>query len=212
MTKISAVIPAHDEENSIGNVISGCKQYCYEAIVIDDASTDGTSRVSETYGAIVVRNKTNLGVLRSTEIGLRLTSGEVVVTLDADGEHDPSDIPNIVQPIIDGKADLVMGRRAMIASPSERLIAKLVNFRVECADVGTGYRAFRGDLARKIRLWGICPCGSIVLEAHRMGARIVEVPISTGRRKFGKSHWSAPFSRGIMHLKQAIIVLWNLLH
>jgi len=208
--RISAVIPAHNEMNSIADVVRSCKRYCDEVIVVDDGSTDETSEVSRAAGARVIRNEVNLGIVRATEIGLRNASGEVVVTLDADGQHDPSEIPRIVRPIILGDADLVLGTRAEIPSLSEQLIARLVSLRVECRDVGTGYRAFRRDLAQQIRLGGFCLCGSLVLEAWRQGARITEVPIRIRRRMFGKSHWAQPLSRGTTHIKQAILLLCQL--
>lgn len=208
--RISVVIPAHNEMGSIGDIVKCCKQYCDEVIVIDDGSTDETSRVCRIAGATVIRNDTNLGLVRSTEIGLRAASGDVIVTLDADGQHDPSQIPAIAQPIIQDLADLVLGRRSEGIPLSERAIGRLVSLRVKCRDVGTGYRAFRRDVAHSIRLWGFCLCGSLVLEAHRLGARLVEVPVTIKPRRFGKSHWSSSLSRGRMHCEQLALVLLQL--
>lgn len=205
--RISVIIPAYNEMNSIADVVRSCRHYCDEVIVVDDGSADETSKVSRAAGAGVLRNEVNLGIVRATEIGLRNASGEVVVTLDADGQHDPSEIPRIVRPIILGDADLVLGTRAEIPSLTEQLIARLVSLRVECQDVGTGYRAFRKNLAQQIRLWGFCLCGSLVLEAQREGARIVEVPIRVRPRMYGRSHWSSPLSRGTTHCKQVILLL-----
>ena len=210
--KISVVIPARNEMNSVGDVVRRCKQYCDEIIVIDDGSTDQTSMAARDAGAAVIRNEVNLGLVRSTQIGLKAASGDIVVTLDADGQHDPSEIPDIVQPIVLGLADLVQGKRDKSRPISERAIARLVSLRLKCDDVSTGYRAFRRDLAQDIRLWGFCLCGSLVLEAHRHGARIVEAPIKVRPRRFEPSHWSSSLSRGTMHFKQAIIILWQLLH
>jgi glycosyltransferase involved in cell wall biosynthesis len=211
MVNVSAVIPAHNEMNSIADVVRSCKEYCDEVIVVDDGSTDGTFSASRAAGGIVIRNKTNLGIVRSTQIGLRSASGDIIVTLDANGQHDPSEIPIIVGPIAQGLADLVLGKRQDGRPLSEQIISKLCSLRVKCEDVGTGYRAFRRDLAHKIRLWGFCLCGSLVLEAQRQGARIAEVPITTNRRKFGKSHWASSASRGTTHYKQALFLLCELI-
>jgi len=211
MIEISAVIPAHNEETTIGEIVHGCRRYCIEVIVVDDASSDMTSQMARAAGATVSRNRVNLGIVRSTEIGLRLTSREIVVTLDADGQHDPNEIPVLVRPVAQDLADLVLGRREHGCPLSERVISALTSLRVECKDVGTGYRAFRRDLAHRIRLWGFCLCGSLVLEAQRQGARIVEVPITIKPRKAGKSHWPSPLSRGTVHCKQAVLLAWHLI-
>jgi glycosyltransferase involved in cell wall biosynthesis len=208
--KISAVIPAHNEMNSVGDVVRCCKQYCDEIIVVDDGSTDRTSAVSRTAGAMVIRNKTNKGIVKSTEIGLRAASGEIIVTLDADGQHDPSEIPVMVRPIAQDAADLVLGKRNDDRPLSEQVISGICNLRVKCDDVGSGYRAFRRDLAHEIRLWGFCLCGSLVLEAWRERARIAEIPIRIRPRRFGKSHWARPLSRGTTHCKQVVLLMCEL--
>jgi glycosyltransferase involved in cell wall biosynthesis len=209
--KISAVILAHNEMGSVGDVVRCCKRYCDEVIVIDDGSTDETFLISRNAGAIVIRNEVNKGIVESTNIGLRLASGDIIVTLDADAQHDPSEIPSIVRPIAQDLADLVLGRRNNGRPVSERIISEIVSLRVKCHDAGTGFRAFRRELAHGIRLWGFCLCGSLVLEAQRQGARIVEVPIMIRPRRFGKSHWASPLSRGAIHCKQAFLLFCQLL-
>jgi len=210
MLKISAVIPAHNEESTVGEIVQGCRRYCNEIIVVDDASSDQTSQIARAAGATVARNRANLGIVRSTEIGLRLASQEIIVTLDADGQHDPCEIPVVVRPIVQDLTDLVLGKREHGRPLSERILSALTSLRVKCEDAGTGYRAFRRDLAHAIGLWGFCLCGSLVLEAQRQGARIVEVPITVRPRKAGKSHWASPLSRETVHCKQAILLVWRL--
>jgi len=175
--------------------------------VVDDGSTDRTGDASEQAGATVVRNRSQIGIVKSLTRGLELASGNILVTLDADGQHDPSEIGALVQPILDGTADLVLGRRNCSLPVSERIITKFVNLHVECADAGSGYRALKSELARKMHLWGACLCGSFVLEAYRCGARVTEVPIEVHPRKCGKSHWSSPFSRELTHMRQLLILI-----
>lgn len=205
--RISAVIPANNEEGSVGDVVRVCRNYCDEVIVVDDGSSDSTFAKSKEAGAIVHRNNSRMGIVASTALGLEMAQGEILVTLDGDGQHDPAEIPTIIQPIVDGSADLVMGRRTCKLPVSEKIIAKLVNLRVECVDVGTGYRAMRRNMARKMHLWGACLCGSFVLEAYRHGARVTEVPISIHERRNGESHWPSSFSRGMPHGKQLVMLL-----
>ncbi len=177
---------------------------------MDDGSTDLTATVSTAAGAHVIRNITKMGIVRSTEVGLRAASGDIIVTLDADGQHDPSEIPIIARPVIEDLADLVLGKRDRDRPLSELMISRITRPRVKCEDVGTGYRAFRKDLAHRIPIWGFCLCGSLVLEAWRQGARITEVPITIRPRMFGKSHWARPLSRGTTHCKQSILLLSQL--
>jgi glycosyltransferase involved in cell wall biosynthesis len=212
MPQISAVIPAHNESPSVGYVIRGCMRFCDQVIVVDDGSTDRTAEVAEEAGATVMRNPRRLGIVRSTANGLRAASGEVIMTLDADGQHDPDDIQKLVEPILRGEADLVLGSRGAGLPASERFISKLVALRVKCHDVGTGYRALSGALAGEVRLWGVCLCGSFVLEAYKHRARAVEVPIQVLPRRSGESHWAFPFSRGWTHVKQVLILLPKLVN
>jgi glycosyltransferase involved in cell wall biosynthesis len=204
---ISTVIPANNEEGSIGDVVRRCEKYCDEVIVIDDGSTDRTLTRSREAGAVTYQNSSRTGIVASIAYGLRIARGEIIVTMDGDGQHDPAEMRALIQPILDGRADVVLGRRTAGIPFSERILAKLVNGRVQCVDVGTGYRAIRKDVAMKMQLWGVCLCGSFVLEAYKQGAKIMEVPISIRDRKNGKSHWPSPFSRGMTHAKQLLTVI-----
>ena len=169
---------------SIGGIVRECLGHCDEVIVVDDGSTDETYRVSLEAGATVIRNETNIGVVRATAIGLKHALGEVVVTLDGDGQHDPSEIPTLVAPIVNNQADLALGARRT-RPMSERFLAVIVG---ESVDVGTGFRAIRRSYANKIDLHGFCLCGIIQLEARRLGARVVEAPIHLRPRTHGKGH------------------------
>jgi glycosyltransferase involved in cell wall biosynthesis len=177
-SRISVVIPARNEGSRIGAVIAEAQSYAGEVVVVDDCSSDDTGAVASGLGARVVANELKAGYLGAIKTGFRRATGEIVVTLDADGEHDPRDIPRLVEPILAGDADLVLGRRPEIARFSERLINRLTNLRVRVADSGTGYRAVRTDLARTLELNAPCTCGILVLEAHSLGARTTEVPVS----------------------------------
>jgi polyprenyl-phospho-N-acetylgalactosaminyl synthase len=144
--------------------------------VVDDGSTDGTGEVARQSGARVIRREQG-GYIRAIKAGFAAATGDLVVTLDADGEHDPRDIPRLLAPLLKDQADLVLGRRPRIDRPSERLITWLVGWKVPVADSGCGFRAMRRSLALSLTFPGRCICGASVLEAHSLGARIVEVPI-----------------------------------
>lgn len=188
MTKprVSVVIPAYNEAKSIGKVIVGCKSFCDETIVVDDGSTDGTAEIAENSGAVVVRNEENLGATTATRRGLEAAHGDIIVTMDADGQHDPLDIPKLVGPLTEGRGEVALGVRDNIPHFSERIINTLTNLSVECSDAGTGFRAIKTDLSRKMKLRGTCLCGTFVLEANKLGARIIEIPVQTKQRIYGR--------------------------
>ena len=199
---VSVVIPAYNEEKSIDEVIEQTRKFAGEVMVVDDYSTDKTKELCQTLGANVVTNEHRKGYIGAIKTGFQRASREIVVTLDADGEHDPSDIPRLVGPILTGKADLVLGRREEIPRISERFINSLTNLKVKVTDSGSGFRALKKELASKLVLNGRCTCGILVLEANHHGARIVEVPITI-------RHISDRRSIAWGHLQQIFhVLLW----
>jgi glycosyltransferase involved in cell wall biosynthesis len=175
--KVSVIIPAYNEAPRIGQVIKDSLLHADEVLVVDDGSTDDTGIIASKHGARVVRLN-RLGYLRAIKSGFAQARGDIVVTLDADGEHDPHEIPNLIRPLVNGQADLVLGKRPRIARPSERVINRLARCKVLVSDTGTGFRAMTRDLALRLTFPGKCICGTSVLEAHGLRARITEVPIS----------------------------------
>jgi glycosyltransferase involved in cell wall biosynthesis len=176
----TVIIPAYNEATRIGDTVRRAWPYADEIIVVDDGSIDGTVEEAEMAGARVIRQNHG-GYIAAIKRGFREARGEIVVTMDADGEHRAEDIPRLVAPILEGKADLALGRRPQIARPSERFLNRLTNWRVKVSDSGTGFRALRRDLAVRLELQGKCICGISVLEPAVLGARITEVPIELTR-------------------------------
>jgi glycosyltransferase involved in cell wall biosynthesis len=174
----TVIIPAYNEERSIGKVIKQTQKFADEVIVVDDYSTDNTRELCQRLGAKVVTNEHGKGYIGAIKTGFKRANHGIIVTLDADGEHDPSDIPRLVEPILRQEADLVLGKREEIPRISERFINSLTNLKVKVVDSGTGFRALKRELASKLSLKGKCTCGILVLEANHHGARIVEVPIT----------------------------------
>jgi glycosyltransferase involved in cell wall biosynthesis len=173
---VSVVIPAYNEAERIGLVVRDALDHAAEVVVVDDGSADGTAAVAVTAGARVIRQE-NAGYIAAVKHGFREARWEVVVTMDADGEHRASDIPRLAAPILADQADLVLGARREIARPSERFLNRLTSLRVAVSDSGTGFRALRRSLALRLELDGRCICGISVLEPAALGARITEVPI-----------------------------------
>ena len=175
---ITAIMPAYNEEARIGKVVREAKRFVDEVLVIDDNSTDRTAYIAERAGAKVITNADRKGYIGALKTGFKKAGGKTFVTLDGDGEHDPKEIPKLIQPIEERRADLVLGRREKIPRPSERFINWLTNLRVQVTDSGTGFRSLKRDLALQLNLKARCICGVFVLEATSLGARIAEVPIS----------------------------------
>ena len=111
---IVAVIPAFKEEENIAKVVLLTKKYVDLVIVGDDGSDDMTAEIAKALGAIVIRNNKNMGkgytLKRLFNEALKL-GADIIVTLDADGQHDPKYIPKLTEPIINGEADIVIGSR-----------------------------------------------------------------------------------------------------
>jgi len=172
------VIPAHDEAGRIGSTVTLTHPYADEIIVVDDASSDGTGDEARRSGATVIRLDPGRGYIGAIKAGFQAATGDVIVTLDGDGEHPPSAIPDLVGPILDGSADMVQGARAQAPRPSEAFLTWLAARIAPVGDSGTGMRAIEADLARSLQIEGRCICGSLTLEAIRRGARVLDVPIT----------------------------------
>ncbi len=112
MPSITALLPAYNEEISIGSVVLRTKQYADRVIVIDDGSCDHTAEVASLAGAEVLRHSENQGKGAALKTGFTSLNGDgVIVTIDTDGQHNPADIPRLVAPIFEGVADMVNGSR-----------------------------------------------------------------------------------------------------
>ena len=202
---VTVLIPAYNEADRIGPVVAALARD-YPVLVVDDASTDRTVAVAEAAGATVLRHAENRGYLAALRRGFDAVTTPVVVTLDADGEHDPDDVPAVAAPVLADEADLVFGVRETVPRPSERVLSWLANRHptIDVRDTGTGFRALRTELARRLEIGVACPCGTLALEAAARGARLGTVPIQT--RPVAKP-------RGIAwgHARQLVAVLRRLL-
>jgi glycosyltransferase involved in cell wall biosynthesis len=189
---VSVVIPAYNEARTIAGVIRSLKTKGYEQIiVVDDGSVDETGARARQEGAVLVRHVINrgLGGALATGIKAALRSGpEIIVTFDADGQHDPEDIPRIIEPIKKGKADVVIGSRWRDEGgvPTARWVAhRIANlvtyllFGLRTTDSQSGLRAFSQSAAEKIRIVtsGMEVSSEILAEVIRKHLRWEEVPI-----------------------------------
>lgn len=186
------VIPAFNEVETIAVVISSVLEAGYEAVVVDDGSTDGTGEQARAAGAMVVPHPENRGYDAALATGLRRAAAlaDVVVTLDADAQHDPSAIASLVDPIVAGDADMSVGIRPRLPRFSERLFARHGRARHAIPDPLCGMKALRSTLIvdneRALDRPSI-GCG-MVMACQRSGARVTSVPIPV-RERVGSSRF-----------------------
>lgn len=195
--RVSVLIPAYNEAATIGQVIAKVLALAMvkEVIVVDDCSTDGTAAIVNAFSDARVRSfrqAKNSGKTAAIQRALQEVTGDVVIIQDADLEYDPSEIPNVVDPILLDQADVVYGSRFLVRRAARVLyyyhrlanhaLTVLSNLftNLNLTDVETGYKAFRADVVRGIPLASKGFGMEIELTASmaRLGLRIYEVPIS----------------------------------
>ena len=187
---IIAVIPAYNEATRIASVVRSVIQYVDRVVVVDDGSTDDTALQAEITGAVVVRHAENSGAGAATMTGIdaaRALKATIIVTIDADEQHEPKDIPFLVQPLQEGTADTVFanrfGKRNRI--PAVRRVFNGIGNLVTLLATGKwvndsqcGFKAFGPRAVQDIhlRMSGFEFCTEIVREASAHRWRIAEIP------------------------------------
>ena len=144
MNKLAVIIPALNEAKTIKSVIDGCKQFA-DVIVVNDGSTDNTSEVARVNGATVVDLKDNVGVDGATFAGLEkahILGHEFAITLDADGQHDPSFIKDFTTPLFERKVAMVHGIRPHSARLAERLMRLYALKVYGISDILCGFKGY----------------------------------------------------------------------
>ena len=223
--KILACIPAYEEEKSIGYVVRGALKYVDMVIVCDDGSKDATAEVAQRAGAVVLRHEQNLGygaALRTLFNAAKRLNPDIMVVLDADGQHDPGYIPSLVKPIISGKVDIVVGSRFLSKTeiPTyRRLGIKIITWLIRLVayphlqDAQSGFRAYNRRAVRLINIVepGMGASTEILLKAAVYGLRIGEVPVRI--RYTAAAHTLSPWKHGmavlLITLKHVLIYLFR---
>jgi glycosyltransferase involved in cell wall biosynthesis len=221
---VSVILPAHNEAATIAAVVRDCQAavtWPKEIIVVDDGSADRTAEAAEEAGARVIRLGRNHGKGEALRRGIDQSKGEVLVFLDADGQDDPYEIPLLLDPVATG-ADLVIGSRFLgrfdpgAISAINRLgtlaLTHLVNalFGVRVTDILAGFRAVRRTLLERVTLQarGYDIETDLLLEALRIRARVVEVPVRRGPRRHGQSGLD-PIADGLRILGRILRARWG---
>lgn len=204
--KISIVIPAYNEEKTIAEIINRVKKteigLDKEIIVIDDGSTDGTRKILKNLAdesLKIIFHEKNLGKGAALRSGFSQATGDIILVQDADLEYDPRDYPQLLEPILDGRAEVVYGSR-FLGGPHRVLLFwhymgnKFLTFlcnlctNLNLTDMETGFKVFRREVLEKIRIksnrFGFEP--EITIKVGRLHCRVYEVPISYSGRDYSE--------------------------
>jgi glycosyltransferase involved in cell wall biosynthesis len=213
VSRIAVVVPAKDEGATIGALLDGISEvsvrgHYLHPIVVDDGSTDATAAIARGRGAEVVVHPENMGLGAAVRTGLRaaVASGSVAVAyLDADLEYAPEDLPKLLEPVLSGRADYVLGSRFRGGVRGMRLYRKVGNYAFtallvlltgeKITDGQTGMRAFSREAAGRAEIVHDYNYAQVLtLDLLRKGFRLEEVPIRYRVREHGESfiRWSYP--------------------
>lgn len=191
--KIVIGLPAYNEEKNIATIISNLQKKSYEIIVCDDGSTDNTAYISEKMGAIVIKHERNKGygsAIRSLFEKARDSGFDILVTFDADGQHQVEEIEKVIKPITNYESDIVIGSRFLDGNSSQvpkyrkvgiKMITNLVNSETgkKISDSQSGFRAYSKKVFQKIQPSenGMGVSTEILIKSNKEKFRISEVPI-----------------------------------
>ena len=226
--KLSTIIPCYNEVNTIEEVINAVRKLHYdnkEIILIDDFSKDGTRELIrnsiETKVDKVIYHNKNFGKGAAIRSGIKVATGDIVVIQDSDLEYKPEEILKVIEPILDGKADVVYGSRFVGATPhrvlyywhslGNKLLTTLSNMltNITLTDMETCYKAFKREIIQSITIeenrFGFEP--EITAKIARTNCRIYEVGISYYGRTYEEGK-KAAWKDGISALR--CIIKYNL--
>ncbi len=199
--KAFCVIPAFNEEKTVRKIVEKALLYVNEVIVVDDSSADRTYDEAISGGATVIKNEKNCGAGKATRIGIERAlnaNTDLVVTMDADGEHDPDDIPRLVQTAVEEAKDIVVGSRFLdkrahaysmpiLNRISNKVSTLLLNrmFGTQITDSQSGFRVYKRDVFEKVncREDKYLYLTEVLIRAILQGLTVTEVPIKSVYRR-----------------------------
>jgi len=209
--KIAIGLPAFNEEKNIASIITKLEKISDIVLVCDDGSSDLTGKIASKMGATVITHEKNMGygaAIKSLFLKAQELDVDILVTFDADGQHDVNDIKKVVEPILTNTADLVIGSRFLDNAedniPSYRktgikIITKLTNtsLKEKIKDSQSGFRAYSKDVLSKIipSDYGMGVSSEILIKASKNDFRIAEVPIQISYEGDTSTHH--PVSHGV---------------
>lgn len=192
--KITVGIPAFNEEKNIAPILTKLSEIVDAIIVCNDGSSDETGKIAKKMGAIVINHEKNLGygaAIRSIFLKAREINSDILVTMDADGQHRIEDVKRVIEPILKNEVDIVIGTRFHVENEQNirayrktgiRVITGLINTTLEkkITDSQSGFRAYNKQVLTKILPsdYGMGVSTEILIKASREGFRIGEIPIT----------------------------------
>jgi len=219
--RMLVIVPAYNEERSVGHVVQRIRSVVpgAEVLVVDDGSSDATARVAEAAGAMVVSLPFNLGIGGAVQTGFRyaLEHGhDAAIQVDADGQHPPEQIPQLIETLERQGADLVVGSRFiedtgyradLPRSVGIRLLSRLLT--LLCAqsltDTTSGFRAAGRDAIRNLAHTYACDYPEVesLITLRKAGYRIVEIPVRMQPRREGRS--SISLTKGLYYIPKVML-------
>ena len=218
-TKISIIVPTKNEEKTLGDILNKTKDMTDDLLVIDGHSTDNTINVAKNMGIKTILDN-GLGKGDALRLGLALVKYPITVFIDADGSHDPTDIPKLIAPLLEDRADLVIGSRMLggsdelfsdlkgvIRLAGSIIISLSINYRYgqRLTDYQNGLRAIKTEVGKSLGLKSNITTieQEMAMKCLKYQYRIIEVPTHEYIRKAGDSK--------INVLKVAHKYVWSLL-
>jgi len=224
---IMVVIPAYNEADNLEPVLKAVPEEVLGlklgTLVIDDGSHDDTLKIARNSGALAVKNPINRGGGAALRMGFDIArhyGARVVVTMDADGQHLPSEIPELVVPILNDRVDFVIGSRILGQREKDSIIRYMgihvfnilirLLTHVKVTDCSNGFRAFRTDELAKILLrQDQFHTSELIIDAAKKRIRIGEVPVTVKRRTSGESKKGKNWHYGLSFFRTVFRTWWR---
>jgi len=224
-TKVMVLIPCYNEAENLKALLPKIPQEIdgqrLGVLIVDDGSDDSSYLTALESGAFAVRNPINRGGGAALRLGydlLKKAKIEICVTMDADGQHNPEEIPKLISPILENSYDIVIGSRILGGREKDNrfrlmgvyvfsfIINRLLGTKI--TDPSSGFRAFKMDILSSIYLYeDQYHTSELIINAAKRGIDIGEVPITIHKRKFGKSKKGKDWKYAL-HFSKAIIRSW----
>jgi glycosyltransferase involved in cell wall biosynthesis len=219
-SQVWVIIPAHNEEKMIGQVLTDLLQYPYHILVVDDGSTDQTMQAALLYPITLLRHVTNLGQGAALQTGilyaLSFPETRLIVTFDADGQHHASDLPRMLETCLEGRYDIVLGSRFMETGQAlnmpvmKRIILELaiwftrINTGLRLSDTHNGLRVITAEAAHNIQITqnGMAHASQILAQMADQKMRYCEVPVT-----ISYSAYSLQKGQSLLNI---INILWDM--